>query len=93
MIITLFGVQQSRFDDLDLISKSKECQNDKLQILFIILSTAVSKVHGMVATHIKEIKHSTLCVPGVCLRDTTNTFSPVVHLNVSQRSICSSCFS
>ena len=47
-------------------------------------------VHG--GYHIREIKHIMLCVAGMylTLRDITNTFSPVLHLNVSHLSICSS---
>ena len=42
----------------------------------------------MVATHMKIVKHSKLCMTGVYLRDITNTCSPVFHLNVSHLSIC-----
>ena len=35
---------------------------------------------------------SMLCVTVVHLKDITNMFSPVLHLNVSHLSICSSCF-
>ena len=45
----------------------------------------------MVATHIKKIKHSTLCVTGVYLRDLTNIIFVILHLNVSHLSVCSSC--
>ena len=31
----------TRFDDLDLISRSQVCQNDKLQIVFRPLSTVI----------------------------------------------------
>ena len=45
----------------------------------------------MVATYVKKIKHSLLyCVIGVYLRYTTNTFSPLLLLNESHQSICSS---
>ena len=40
----------------------------------------------MVAAHIEEIKHRVLFVTGVYLSDITNTFSPLLHLNVSLNS-------
>ena len=46
----------------------------------------------MFAIHIKKIKHGMLFKTGVYLKDITNTFSPVLHLNVCDLSICSSCF-
>ena len=46
----------------------------------------------MVATYIKQIKHSTFCMTGVYLRDITNTIWVILHLNVSHLSICSSCY-
>ena len=58
----------------------------------------------MVATHIKKIKHSMLCVTGMhvrdmfmlcvtgmSIRDITNTIFVILHLNLSHLSICSSC--
>ena len=45
----------------------------------------------MAATYIKKIKHSLHCVT-VCLRDIAFIFSPVLPLNVSHLSVCSSCF-
>ena len=45
----------------------------------------------MVAVHIKKIKHSMLCVAGMCLRDTANTIFVILHLYVSRLSICSPC--
>ena len=45
----------------------------------------------MVATHIKKINHSMLCVTGVYWRGITNTYSLILHLNVSHLSICSYC--
>ena len=43
----------------------------------------------MIATHIKKTKDNMLGVTGVIVWDITNTFSPVLHLNVSHLSICS----
>ena len=40
----------------------------------------------MVATLIKKIKHSMLCVTGVYLRDITDMIFVTVHLNVSHQS-------
>ena len=48
----------TRFDELDLISRSQLCQNHKLQIVFRFLCTAVNGTWYMVATQIKKIKHS-----------------------------------
>ena len=45
----------------------------------------------MVAAHNKKNKHSVLCVTSVYLRDITNTFSPVLCLNVSHLSNFLSC--
>ena len=45
----------------------------------------------MVATHIKKINHSILCVTGVYLRDIIYTIFIFLHLNVSRLSVCSSC--
>ena len=44
----------------------------------------------MVATHVKKIKHSMLCVTGVYLREITNTNFVILHLNASGLSVCSS---
>ena len=46
----------------------------------------------MVATHIKKIKYSMLCVTGVYRRNVTNTILVILHLNVSHLSFCSSCW-
>ena len=46
----------------------------------------------MVATPIKKIKHSMLCVTGLYLKDITNTLFVILHLNVSHLSDCISCF-
>ena len=46
----------------------------------------------MVATHMKNIKHSMFSVTGVYLRDTSNTIFVIFHLNVSHLSVCCSCF-
>ena len=77
----------TRFDDLDLISRSQVCQIRKLQVVFRFLSTC------LVPAHIKKIKHSMLHVTVVFLRDITNTISVILHLNVNHLSICSSCVS
>ena len=60
-------VIHTRFDDLDLISRSQLYQNHKLQIVFRFLSIVV--YWCMVATHIEKIKHSMLCVTDVYFRD------------------------
>ena len=77
----------TRFDELDLISRSQ-----KLQFVFRFLSTLV--LWRMVATHIKKIKYrSMLCVTDVYFRDITNIFFFVVvilHVNESRLSVCSS---
>ena len=44
-----------------------------------------------ITIHIKKIKHSMICVTGVYLRGVSDTFSPVLHLNVHQLSVSSSC--
>ena len=75
----------TRVIDLDFIPRSQVCCNHKLQKTFFRLLL-------LVATHIKKIKHSKLRASGVYLRDIANTFSPVLHLNVSHPSICASCF-
>ena len=46
----------------------------------------------MVATHLKMMKHSVLCVTGTYFRDVTNMIFAILHLNVSRQSICSSYF-
>ena len=46
----------------------------------------------MVATHIKNVKHSMLCVTGVYFRDITNIIIVLLHLNNSRLSVCSSSF-
>ena len=46
----------------------------------------------MVVAHIKNIKHSMLCVNGVYLRDVTGVISTILQLNASHLSICSCCF-
>ena len=45
----------------------------------------------MVATHVKKIQHSVLCVTGVYLRDIMNIIFVISHLDASHLSICSSC--
>ena len=74
----------TRFDDFDLTSRSQVRQNHKLQIVFRVL-------WYFVATHIEKIKHSLLCVTGVYLRDITNTFFVILHLNVNHLCIFCSC--
>ena len=64
----------TRFDDLDVISRSQVWQNRKLQVVF---------KWCMVAIHIKTIKHSILCVTGVYWKDITNTIFVILHLIVS----------
>ena len=79
----------TRFDNLDLISRSQVCQNHKLQIVARFFSTVVRLC--MVTTHIKMIKHSMPCVTGVYLRDVINMIFVILHLNVCRLSICSPC--
>ena len=57
----------TRFDDLDLITRSQIYYSHKLEIVFRFLSTVVE--WWMVATHIQKIKHSMLCVTGVYFKD------------------------
>ena len=38
----------------------------------------------MITTHIKTVKHSMLCVAGVCLRDINDMTLVILHLNVSR---------
>ena len=45
----------------------------------------------MVLTYIEKIGHSMCYVTGVYLRDITQVFFQMLHLNVSHLSICSSC--
>ena len=63
----------TRFDDLDLISRSQVCRNHRLQIVFTSFSVVVKWC--MVGAYIKKIKHIMLSVTGVYLRDMTNTSS------------------
>ena len=60
-------------------------QTREVQIVFRFVPTVAQWY--MVATHIKMIKQSMLCVTGVYLRDITNTSFVILHLNVSQLSI------
>ena len=76
----------TRFDDLDLISRSQVCQNHKLQIVFRFLSIVM---HG--ATHIQQLKHSMLYVTGRYLRDITDMIFVILHLDASHLSVCFSC--
>ena len=78
-----------RFDDLDPILRSHIYQRHKLQIVSRFLCTVVSWC--LVATHIKKIKLSVLCVTGVYLRHITNVIFVILHLNVSYLSVWSSC--
>ena len=75
----------NQFDDLDLISRSEVCQNQKLPIVFRFLSSVV--YWYVVSTHIKKIRHSLLCVTGVHLWDITKTIFVILHLNVSHLSV------
>ena len=90
VIITLLGVQQftTGFMTLALFQGYRYVRiiNCKL----FLDSCPLWYKWCMVATHIKKIKDSMLCVTDVYLRDTTNLFSPVLHLNVSHLSILSS---
>ena len=79
-----------RFDDLDPILRSHIYQRHKLQIVSRFLCTVVSWC--LVATHIKKIKLSVLCVTGVYLRHITNVIFVILHLNVRHQSVCFSCF-
>ena len=45
-----------------------------------------------VATHIKMVMHSMLCVTGVYLKGITNTIFVLLHFNVSSLSVCFSFF-
>ena len=73
----------TRFDGLDLISRSQVCQNYTQQTVFRFLSSVVALC--MVATHIKKMKHSMLYVTVMYLRD---TIIIIWHLNVSCLNIC-----
>ena len=61
------------FYDLDLLWGSQTCWNHKLHIVFLD-SCPLRVEHCMVATYIKTLKHSMLCVTGVYLGDITDTF-------------------
>ena len=64
----------TRFDDLDLVSRSEMCQNHTLQIVFMILvHRSLNIVTGSYKTYMKKIRHSKFFVAGVYLRDVTNT--------------------
>ena len=63
-------------------------QNHELQIFFRFLTTVV--LNGAWFLHIEKIKQNILGVTGVYLRDVTNSFAPVLHLNASHLNICSS---
>ena len=56
----------------------------------VLDSCSVQFKQYMVATHIKKIKHSMLCVTGVYLRHNTIE-KKKLHFNVKHLSICSSC--
>ena len=56
--------------------------------LFVRILTTVFR-HWMIATYIKKIKYSILCVSSGYTRDIC--FFPVLHLNVSHLSVCCSC--
>ena len=57
---------------------------------YIVDSCPLYFKQWMVATHIKKIKQSMLCVTGVYLRDIANTDISILHLHVSLLSICCS---
>ena len=59
----------TRFDDLDLASRSQMCQNRKL----FLDSCPAWFEYCMVLTDIKKIRHSMRCVTGVYLKDVTST--------------------
>ena len=64
-------VIHTRFNDLDLISRSQVCQYHKLDCF--LDNCPVYLKRCMVATHFEKISHSILCVTDVYLRDITNT--------------------
>ena len=45
----------------------------------------------MIATLIKKIRHSVLCLTGVYFRNITNTIFVIFHLNVNCLRVCSTC--
>ena len=79
----------ARFDDLDLISRSQIFQNNKLQMgcCCFLDSCPLWLKWCMVGTHMKQTKHSMLCVTDVYLIDIVNTFFSILHLNVSHQSL------
>ena len=67
---------QTKFDDLDIISRSQVCQDQELQMVFRFLSTLM--VHGCY-THKKDEARYVLCVTVVYLRDIANMIFVILH--------------
>ena len=81
----------TRCDTIDLKSRSQVCQN-YINLSYFSDTCLLLFKQCAVATHIKKIKDSMLCVTGVYLTDTTNViFFSILLLIVSFLSVCSSC--